>query len=75
LYVVIIADNIHVPSMHLKLLLVRENTHMAGHLFLKLRTDLRAEPRNVTTPRAKIKRGEVTHRGYAVSSSNPSRSP
>jgi hypothetical protein len=42
---------------------------------LKLRTDQRAEPRNVITPRAKVKRGEVTHRGYAVSSSNPSRSP
>jgi hypothetical protein len=41
----------------------------------KLRTDLRAEPRHVTTPRAKVKRGEVTHRGYAVSYSNPSCSP
>jgi hypothetical protein len=44
-------------------------------LNIKLRTDLRAEPRNVTTPQAKVKRGEVTHRVYAVSSSNPSRSP
>jgi hypothetical protein len=29
-------------------------------------TDLLTEPRNVTTPRAKVKRGEVTHRGYVT---------